>query len=132
ATNPASATLRTDAIDDALVAAVLSGHGVSDAESGRVVTGRVKAGPMEGRNPTLFVVKDYGNIRVSRIVPEKGAWPPGEGDILIERDALQVARAGIGDTVTVRLPRGPERTLRLAGTVHDVGQAQARMENLVY
>jgi putative ABC transport system permease protein len=132
ATNPASATLRADAIDDALVAAVLSGHGVSDAEPRRVVTGRIKAGPMEWRNLTLFVVKDYGNIRVSRLVPEKGAWPPGAGEILIERDALQVARASIGDTVTVRVGNGPERALRLTGSVHDVGQAQARMENLVY
>jgi len=23
------------------------------------------------------VVHDYGNIRVSKLVPEQGAWPPG-------------------------------------------------------
>ena len=132
ATNPASATLRVDAIDDALVAAVLSGHGVSDAEPRRVVTGRIKAGPMEWKGLTLFVVKDYGNIRVSRLVPEKGAWPPATGEILIERDAFQVARVKIGDTVTVKTARGSEQPLRVTGSVHDVGQAQARMENVVY
>jgi putative ABC transport system permease protein len=132
ATNPASATLRTDAIDDALVAAVLSGHGVSDAEPRRTVNGRIKTGPMEWRNLILFVVKDYGNIRVSTLVPEKGAWPPAAGEILIERDAFQVARVKIGDTVTVKTARGQEQKLHVAGSVHDVGQAQARMENAVY
>ena len=96
ATNPASASLRTDAIDDRLVASILSGHGVRDAEPRRVVSGRIKAGPMEWRNLTLFVVKDYGNIRVSKLVPEQGAWPPAAGEILIERDAFQVARTSIG------------------------------------
>jgi putative ABC transport system permease protein len=132
ATNPASATFRTDTIDDALVAAVLSGHGVSDAEPRRAVTGRIKAGPMEWKNLTLFVVKDYGNLRVSTLVPEKGAWPPAAGEILVERDAFQVARLKIGDTVAVRTVHGREQALLLSGSVHDVGQAQARMENVVY
>ena len=52
---------------------------------------------MEWRNLTLFVVKDYGNIRVSKLVPEQGAWPPAAGEILIERDAFQVARTSIGE-----------------------------------
>jgi len=132
ATNPASASLKTDPIDDKLVASILSGHGVSDAEPRRVVSGRIQLGPMEWRNLTLFVVKDYGNIRVSKLVPEQGAWPPAAGEILIERDAFQVARTSIGKDVTVRTTHGKEQTLRVAGRVHDVGQAQARMENVVY
>ena len=44
------------------------------------------------------MVKDYGDIRISRLVPQAGAWPPATGEILIERDALQVARARIGDS----------------------------------
>ncbi len=132
ATNPASATLRTDAVDDELVSAILSGHGVSDAEPRKVISGRIKTGPVEWRGLTLFVVKDYANIRVSKLNPERGAWPPAVGEILIERDAFQVAKAKIGDTVTVKLPSGVEQTLRISGSVHDVGQAQARMENSVY
>lgn len=132
ATNPASATIRTDRVDDALVAAVLSGHGVSDAEPRRSLSGRIKVGPAEWRNVVFFVVRDYRNIRVSKLVPEKGAWPPGPGEMLVERDAFGVARAKIGDTVTVRTAHGEETPLRITGRVHDVGQAQARMENMVY
>ncbi|MEO8191529.1 MAG: FtsX-like permease family protein [Acidobacteriota bacterium] len=132
ATNPASATLRLDAVDDDLVRAVLSGHGVSEAEARRVVSGRLRTPSGEWRGLRLFVVKDYASIRVSRLTREKGAWPPGKGEMLIERDAFQVARAKIGDRVTIRTARGPETELRVTGSVHDVGQAQARMENLVY
>ena len=96
------------------------------------LTGRIKVGPVEWRNLTLFVVKDFGDIRVSTLKPQQGAWPPAPGEILIERDAVQVARARIGDSVTIKTAGGNERTLRFSGTVKDVGQAQARMENAVY
>jgi len=132
ATNPASGVLRTDKVDDALLAEVKQVPGVGDVEARRVLRGRLKSGPGEWRSLVLHIVKDYGDIRISRLVPQAGAWPPATGEILIERDALQVARARIGDSVTVRTAAGAERTLRLSGSVHDVGQAQARMENIVY
>lgn len=132
AINPASFTLATDAVDEALIEKIKSNREISDAEARRTVSGRIKAGPVEWRNLVLFVVKDYGNIRVSKLNPEQGAWPPAAGEILIERDALQVARARIGDTVVVKTQRGKEQALRVSGSAHDVGQAQARMENIVY
>ena len=132
ATNPASAVIRVDVADDETVNAILQNPEVSDAESRRTISAQIKAGPVQWRNLILFVVKDYGNIRVSKLVPEKGAWPPAAGEILIERDAFQVAKAGIGDTVIVKTANGVERPLVISGSVHDVGQAQARMENIVY
>ena len=131
-TNPASAILRVDAIDDQLVAEILKDRDVSAAEPRRVVTGQIKSGPMRWRNVVLFVVKDYGDIRVSKLTPERGAWPPATGEILVERDAFQVAGAHIGDTVIVKTSNGVEQPLVITGSVHDVGQAQARMENIVY
>jgi putative ABC transport system permease protein len=132
ATNPASAVFRTDPIDDKLVSDVLANPAVSDAEPRRVVGGQIKTGPMQWRPLMLFVVKDYGDIRVSKLEPQEGAWPPANGEILIERDAFQVAHARIGDTITLKTLNGKEQSLRVSGSVHDVGQAQARMENIVY
>lgn len=131
-TNPASATIRTNKLDDELVAAVAASQGVSDVEARRTLTGRFKAGPVEWRSLTLFVVRDFGDIRVSTLKPQQGAWPPALGEILIERDAVQVAKAHIGDLVTIKTARGNEHALRFSGSVKDVGQAQARMENAVY
>src|SRR5215213_8103041 len=131
-TNPASAVLRVDSIDKDLVKAILQNPEVSDAEPRRTIGGQIKAGPVQWRNLILFVVEDYGNIRVSKLVPESGAWPPATGEILIERDAFQVAKINIGDAVTVKTANGVESPLVISGSVHDVGQAQARMENIVY
>ena len=72
ASNPASATLQTDAIDDALVSAVLSDHDVSDAEPRRSLHGSIKTGPVQWRDLELFVIKDYGNIRISKLTPDRG------------------------------------------------------------
>lgn len=132
ATLPASATLHTDAIDDALISAVLADRDVSNAEARRVLHGRIRTGPAEWRSLLIVVVKDYGNIRFSKFVPEQGAWPPATGEMLIERDAFQVAHAKIGDSVTIRVGEGKEHTLQVTGRVHDVGRPQARMENSVY
>jgi putative ABC transport system permease protein len=131
-TNPASAIVRMDAIDDDLVQAVLSDGSISDAEPRRVVSGQIKSGPIQWRNLVLFVVKDYGNVRVSKLEHEQGSWPPAKGELLIERDAFQVAHTRIGDVVTVKTANGVENQLVVSGSVHDVGQAQARMENVVY
>ncbi len=132
ATNPASAVIRLDSIDEETVKAILQNPEVSDAEPRRTIRGQIKAGPVQWRNLVLFVVHDYGNIRVSKLVPEEGAWPPATGEILIERDAFQVAKANIGDAVRVKTANGVEQPLVISGSVHDVGQAQARMENIVY
>lgn len=132
ATNPASATLTLDRADDALLQSVRSFPGIDAAEVRGSLTGRVRAGDNEWRNAILFVIPDYSKIQISTINPEKGAWPPKEGEILIERDAMGVAHASIGQDITLRLPDGRQNSLHIAGTVHDVGQAQARMEQIVY
>lgn len=131
ATNPASAVLHTEAIDNAMVAAVLSDRDVSDAEPRRVISASIKTGPVQWRRLVLFVLNDYQNVRLSKVVPDQGAWPPAKGEVLIERDAFRVARARIGDTVIIKLGE-KEQTLRVSGEVHDVGQPQARMETTVY
>ena len=132
ATNPASAILHTDWVDDQMLAAVRADPKVEGAEAKRIVFGRIKIGPAQWRSLLLFVVSDYGSVRLNKIVPEQGAWPPATGEMLIERDAVQVAHARIGQTFLVRTADRQERRLRVSGRVHDVGQAQARMENSVY
>jgi putative ABC transport system permease protein len=132
ATNPASAVLVTDAIDDRLLAEMTHRADVADVDARRVVTARIKSGSGDWRRVVLFVIRDFPSLRIGTVTPEAGTWPPGSGDLLIERDAFQVAKAGIGDEVTIRTANGAERGLRVAGRVHDPGQAQARMENQVY
>lgn len=132
ATNPASAILHTDAIDEHMLAAVVADPEVGAVEARRMVLGRIKTGPAQWHNLALFVIPNYGDIRLNKFTPEQGPWPPATGEVLIERDAFHVARARIGDTITLRTADGQIHTLRVSGRVHDVGQPQARMENTVY
>jgi putative ABC transport system permease protein len=132
ATNPASAILHTDFINQRTLASVLSDREVGAVQARHIVFGRIKTGAAQWRTLALFVIPNYGDVRLNKFVPEEGDWPPAAGDVLIERDAFQVAHAKIGDTITVRTDDGQSHTLRVSGRVHDVGQPQARMENSVY
>jgi len=131
-TRPASAVLVLDGpASDALVGSVRHMPGVRDAESRPVIGGRLFIGNGQWVPLILFVVRDFGDIRLDRFTPDAGAWPPGDGEVLIERSSLSVARAAIGDRVIVRTSDHVERPLRIAGTVHAAGLAPGWMEHAV-
>jgi len=132
ATNPAAATLKVERLEDAGVRAASGTPGVGDVEGRRSVHGRAKSGPAEWRNLILFARSDLRRSRINRIALESGVWPSGPDEISLERDALGVARARVGETLIVRTSAGKERALRVVGSTHDVGKAQARMEDIVY
>lgn len=132
ATNPASAILHSDSVDERMIATALSNPQVGFAEARRIVFGRIKTGPAQWHTLLLFVIPNYRDMRLNKFVLEQGAWPPATGEVLIERDALHVAPVRIGDTITLRIGNGQVHTLRVSGRVHDVGLAQARMEQSVY
>ena len=131
-TRPASAVLVLDGpASDALVDSVRQTPGVRDAESRPVIGGRLFIGNDQWVPLILFVVRDFRDIRLDRFTPDAGAWPPGDGEVLIERSSLSVARAAIGDRVIVRTSDHVERPLRIAGTVHAAGLAPGWMEHAV-
>ena len=76
ATNPASATLWTDRIDEKLAAEVRKFAGLQEVEERRMIHGRMRIGPNEWRDVRIFVIQNFANIRVSTLKPQKGKWPP--------------------------------------------------------
>ncbi len=137
AANPASARLYAEPFDDALVAAVRAMPGVGAAEGRRTVTARVAVQPAAGdgiqwRDIDLFAAPDFAALAINRLTPERGAWPPGERDILIERAAMSLIGARIGDKLLIRLPNDVERELTITGVVHDITQSSARFVNRIY
>ena len=131
-TRPASAILVLDGtVTDDLVTAARRVPGVLDAEARPVIYGRVQVGKDQWVPLTLFVVRNFNDIRLDRLKPDSGAWPPGDDEMLIERSSLSVARAAIGDDVTVRTRDHAEHKVRIAGTVHAAGLAPGWMEHAV-
>jgi len=130
-TRPASAILIVDNADDAVVASVRAVPGVLDAEARPIVRARVRVGKDEWAPLVLFVVPDFRDLRIDRFSRTEGAGPPGDDEVALERTALSVARAAIGDRITMRTADGVERPMRVAGTVHAAGLAPAWMDHVV-
>ena len=70
-----------------------------EAEGRRNATVRVQVGAGELARPPVFAVPDYDDMRVNKIDPQSGAWPPPEHEVLIERSSLALIGAQVGDTV---------------------------------
>jgi putative ABC transport system permease protein len=131
-TNPASALVELNRVDNKLVEAVRARPDIAEAEASSWVMSRVEIRPNEWMPLLLFVVKDFNDLRINTFQPEAGAWPPPEGTILLERAALDLAKAKVGDVLTMQTPNGPKQALTISGTVHDPGLAPAWQEQTLY
>ena len=127
AVNPASAYLYPDDFDDELVQTVRGMREVSEAE-GRLdeLDVRLKVGPDEWRTLSIDVISDYDDIRLNKITPVSGAWPPPKKAILIERNSLPYTNARVGDVVEIETGDQKIRHLRIAGVVHDMNNPPAQ------
>jgi putative ABC transport system permease protein len=131
-TRPASATLELPGgADAALVAAVRRLPGVADAEARDVVVARARVGG-EWRRLLLFVVPDFDDVRLNRFRLERGAWPPPDGTMLVERSALGMLEADVGARLTVKTSHGAPAEVAVSGVVHDPGLAPAWQERSGY
>ena len=131
-TKPASALLELDKVDQALVESVRHRPGIADAEASSSVMARIEIKPGEWMPLLLFVVKDFNAMHINTFRPESGAWPPPEGSILLERVALPLVNAKVGDALRVQTPNGPKRKVTISGLVHDPGLAPAWQEQTAY
>lgn len=120
AVNPASATIQTLApFDDDMVRSVAAMPEVAEAEGRRTVFLRLQTGPDSWTNIQLIAIPNFDDIQLDKVRPVSGAWPPPEHGLLVERSALGLVKAGVGDQVVIKTPSGKRKTLLLAGTVFD-------------
>ncbi|MFT3894340.1 MAG: ABC transporter permease [Anaerolineales bacterium] len=131
-TNPASAFIELDRVDDALVEAVSLRPGISEAEATSWVGGRAEVNPNEWMPVLLFVIPDFETSRVSTVAAEAGAYPPSAQTILVEREVLPMVGLKIGDSLTIQTPNGVKQQIQISGTVHDPALAPAWQEQTVY
>jgi len=133
ATNPASAMLYPDLFDDELVQTVRHMDSIREAEGRRDgVTVRVKVGPDEWRDLRMDVIGDYEDIRLNKVTPVSGAWPPPMKGILIERNSLAFTGAQVGDEIEVETNDGKQRRLRVAGLAYDMDNPPAQFVGVAF
>jgi putative ABC transport system permease protein len=131
-TNPASAYIELDRVDNSLLQAVKRQPNIEDAQAGSWVLSRVEIRPNEWRPLLLFVVPDFNMLRINKFLPEAGAFPPHANTMLLEREALKYIGANIGDVVNVETPHGTKQAVTISGTTHDPGLAPAWQEEAAY
>lgn len=131
-TNPPSAVLTIDNLDEELVTTVENFSFVSAVEARRSVMGRIQIGENEWKSIRLFIIDDFDNTSVSTFSREEGAIQPATGEILIERAAVSLVEKEVGDIATIRTPNGEQAELRIVGINHDPAQAPAWMEGMAY
>ncbi|MFQ3632647.1 ABC transporter permease [Roseiflexus sp.] len=132
AVNPADITIYPDAFDDDLVRTVRRIPGVADAVGSRAVSVRVQTGPDQWRDMTIYIVSDFRDMRINKVYPVEGAWPPSSRELLVERASLPLTGANIGGTVTIRLPDETLRRMRIVGTVATPNLFPAALANQTY
>ena len=132
AINPASGSLEVDRIDDELIALTKAFDGIEIFEQKAYSKLRVQTGESEWKTLELFAVKDFSAMEINKITSEKGSFRPEEGEALLERDAVKVAGAGIGDTLVISLHDGSTKELVITGIVADIGLHPATAHDTVY
>jgi putative ABC transport system permease protein len=131
-TNPLHARLGVANLDYAMVDAVRRMPAVADAEVRNRAGVQVQTGPDEWQELRLYAVEDFADMRISKVWPVAGDWPPGRRELLIERSSLALLDIDVGDEVQVEMADGTRRTLRVAGVVHDLGEISSSFTGLLY
>jgi putative ABC transport system permease protein len=136
AVKPSSATLIIpEGFDQDLVDMVRKIPEIEAAEGRRSVNARLKIGPNQWLNLNISAIDDFEDIRIDKVQPYSGAWPPAEGEILLERSATRMwtmPEVNLGDRLTIQTVNGEEATLRLAGIAYDFNRTPSPGTGVVY
>ena len=133
ASRPASATLRVEGLDAALVATVRARSDLAAVQARRTVNGSVRRqGETATRALVLFALDDFVANRIGKVVTESGVWPPKDGDIVIERSSREFSGIAEGDSVVVQVGDGDAVVVPVTGVSRDVGLPPGWMEHVVY
>ena len=119
---PASASIYADPFNEELVESVRSIRGVKEAEGRRNVSLRVQTASGEWKQILLVAIPDYIKQRVSIVRPQTGDWPPGDGDVLLERSSLEGLGLSAGERILVETTAGRKRSMKVSGSVYDPTQ----------
>lgn len=131
ASDPASATLRTTDIDDALLLKIRAMPSIRLAEARSAVAASVYTAT--GWRPALLMsAPDLSAVKIGIIKQEDGDWPPRDDAIAIESSSVEFASAAVGDKVKVKIADGEPHEVAIAGIARDVGLAPGWMEHVVY
>jgi putative ABC transport system permease protein len=126
AINPSTITLGVTSFDDSLVRWASHQDNISYSQGQSMRLARMVQGD-KTYSLDLYAFDNYEDMQVNRLIPESGTFPPKKRQILFERSSIPLTGVQIGDNVVIELPNGQQRTLEVAGTVHDLKAVPANL-----
>jgi len=124
--NASTISLGVPSFDDSLVRWARRQEEVVDAQ-GRATYSVKLVGQDRKFNLNLYAYDNYEDLALNRIAPEKGKWPPGRREILLERASLSLPGVEIGDNVIIELSDGQQYEMNVSGAVHDLNAVPANL-----
>ena len=131
-TNPASALIDVGAVTPEILAAITDDRGIAAAEPASIVIARSRIADGAWHRTLLFIVPDFARASIGQTFPGDGSFPPADGTVLVEREAMGFLGAAIGGAVSIQTSDGTAVDLPIAGTVHDPSLAPAWQEQTAY
>ncbi|AIF48830.1 FtsX-like permease family protein [Dyella japonica] len=131
ASHPVAATLQITPLDASFLARVRQLPGVAAARLRRTVIATTQ-GPGERKTIVLHALDDVARPDIGRLQDVQGAWPPNDGEVMIERSSLGYSGATVGAVLPVAVAGQAPVALRVGGLVRDVSVAPGWMDHLVY
>ncbi|NWF80630.1 MAG: FtsX-like permease family protein [Chloroflexi bacterium] len=121
ATNPASASISAENIDEELVQAIRRMPGIADAQATRSVSVRAQTPSGEWKDLQLQVVGKVEDLRMYVPTPLSGQWPPAHRTLVLERAALPFLGTAEGQVLRIERPDGKQLDLLVSGVVYNLG-----------
>ena len=84
--------------------------------------------------PTIQIwgLPDFTSLKVQKLTRDQSAsWPPGVGEIVLEKSVLQVKKLEIGQTITVETGDKTRVPLRIVGYAHDINAVPTKFSDVV-
>ena len=124
--------------DSALVRQIAARSDVLAASGRRQVVARYTADSVVASTsagwPTiqLWALPDFATLKVQKLTREQSAsWPPGVGEVVLEKSVLQVKKLEIGQTITVETADKTRVPLRIVGYAHDINAVPTKFSDVV-
>ena len=84
------------------------------------------------RAADLWALPQFSSLKLQRLTrDEANSWPPGVGEVVLEKSALQIQKFSIGDTMTVETEDKTRVSLRIVGFAHDINAVPAQFSDTV-
>ena len=93
---------------------------------------RLRVGPNDWRDLELYALPDFERVQINKVSPERGAWPPADRELVLERGSLAYLKLAVGDLARIEVPDGRADDLPIAGTAHDLSLPVATISGRVY